>query len=122
MFKDEVGTLHLSHARIRFIDKDLEHDIPRDTLISDVAFPMVNEADPSFPDYVIRGYYTKVDHNKSHIFSIAGEPGKGSHLLYITGVPRGEPELGLLPNALWVNYCEDSKYGYLFQIILYENE
>lgn len=66
------------------------------------------------PDYILPGIFDLGP--RPHLFM--PKPLKdAAHILSITGVPKNGAQDFKIPGALYTSYWEDSKYGYLFQVI-----
>jgi len=123
MFTESVSTLPISLLPIQFYIQNeiyewqiIEKNASIDTLVEDVAEKMEQPSD-FIPDYFIRGNYANVNgHAKFYICPT------GNWHIYITGIPKGEPENYKIMNAQDYFYYEDKHFGYLFQAIFQKHK
>lgn len=129
MFPEMVKSVTLDKSRITYylqtqegVQTRTECPInPELYQVEDLAFDCSVRSNPYLPDYAIKGYF-KVDKNLQHQVFI--ENTNGSHLLYITGIPRNLPEVERnrfrFQEHIWLSYWEDKHIGYLFQVVTRE--
>lgn len=118
MFKFKVKTLPVEMTGVKF--KDIYgNNIESWEQVGDLFEEVINEDSPFTPDFGVQGYY-QGNSVVGPTFQIV--PG-GPHILYITGRPKSEkipPEhrkFFRIPGAKYVYFWEDSKFGYLTQVL-----
>lgn len=129
MFPEMVKSVTLDKSRMTYylqtqegVQTRTEYPInPELYQVEDLAFKCSVRSNPYIPDYAIKGYFT-IDEYLQHPVFI--ENTNGSHLLYITGIPRKIPEVERncfrFPEYVWLSYWEDKYMGYLFQVVTRE--
>lgn len=129
MFPERVKSVTLDKSRITYylqtpegVQTRTECPInPELYQVEDLAFNCHVRSNQYLPDYAIKGYFT-VDEYLQHPVFI--ENTNGSHLLYITGIPRNLPEVERnrfrFQEHIWLSYWEDKHIGYLFQVVTRE--
>lgn len=130
MFPERVKSVTLDKSKITYylqsqegVRSQEEYPInPELYQVEDLAFDCGIRSNQYIPDYAIKGYF-KVDENMLHPVFI--ENTNGSHLLYISGMPRNIPiderNKFRFPNPVWLSYWEDRYIGYLFQVVTRES-
>lgn len=113
MYQDQVETLTLEQIPLIFKDEG-GSIIPKNGLVIDFAHPLANSGSPFLPDMGICGYFQKVNKNSHNEFIIMEE---GPHVLFITGVTKGQTEKFKFKNSISTMYWQDTDTGYLFQIL-----
>ena len=132
MFTDQVKTLPLEFTGVRFLNTEHYYDwltrkgeIDPNFLIEDVLLPLDKDQpsgqnyDPYVPDFWIRGTFNWG--TEGQLFPYLVLDPRGLHYLYVTGIPKGltkEASQAFRGQDLsFLYYWEDTKYGYLTQII-----
>lgn len=123
MFPELVMNLTLDKIGICFPNLKSIGTQPEMVLVSDLLTPLWlptidDPRDEYSPDFFIKGNFRYQNHFMKDIFTISEE---GKDILFITGIPKNSSENLLsmvkIPNAKFMTYWEDSKIGYLTQII-----
>lgn len=118
MFTGLVSTLTLDKIPLTFIPMNDGSIILDNTLIEDVMQPVARGTDSVFiPDFSLSGYLLESKY-KAPDFVIT-DLSSATHKLFITGVPK-ETEIYYkfkMHPVDFISYWEDSKIGYLTQII-----
>lgn len=114
MYRDKIYNLYLRKAKLTFKD-EFGTPIDPESEIGDFATPLIH-GDNTTPDFYIRGFFRKVDHNLCNEFIIANE---GPHIIFFTGVNRDCPTLDpyRFKDTLFSSYYEDTVKGCLFQVL-----
>lgn len=123
MFPELVMNLTLDKIGICFSNLKSIGTQPEMVLVSDLLTPLWlptidDPRDEYSPDFFIKGNFMYQNHFMKNIFTISEE---GKDILFITGIPKNSSENLLsmvkIPNAKFMTYWEDSKIGYLTQIV-----
>lgn len=118
MFRFQVKNLPIEMTGVRF--KDIYNNVIESWIpVSDIMQEVINEDSTFLPDYGIAGYF-HFDPIHGSLFQICEG---GPHILYVTGRPKSNeipPEhrkYFQIEDAIYRYFWEDSKYGYLTQVI-----
>ena len=127
MFKQVTYNTYIGKSQLSLISKDGSY-IDGTTKIGDIAYPVVivdkDRPNLKWPDYYLIGFYINpTEEDPANIFQITKPYIKGTHSLYITGIPKNTPSLKpfRLEGCLWSSYYEDNLHGFLFQIVRSDN-
>lgn len=114
MFPNKVFNLYLSKSRINFRD-EYGNRLSTTDIIGDYADPIISN-DKYCPDFYLKGFFRKIDHNLLTEFIISNQ---GPQVLFVTGVPlEANPlERFKFKGIKYSSFYRDDVKGVLFQIL-----
>lgn len=121
MYKSLVETLTLDKIRLNFKTKRGKFIDSTKISVGDCFYPTNEDMGDYFPDYGLVGDYKVGNHFKEVTF--IPDP-NGNYILYVTGMPLFRPYLSKkfrLGETEFKSYWQDSKIGYLAQVIQITN-
>lgn len=120
MYSSLVGKLTLDKIRVNFKLKNGKYIDSRRICIEDCFYHTSEDLGEYFPDYGLVGDIRVIDHYREVLF--IPNP-SGNSILYVTGIPlvrlvnRYYLESYKLKDTKFMSYWQDSKIGYIAQII-----
>lgn len=121
MYKSLVESLTLDKIRVNFKSKRGKYIDASKITIGECFYPTNGDLGDTFPDYGLVGDYRVLNHYKEVIFT--PNP-SGNYIMYVTGMPLLRPHYSKkfrLEEVEFQTYWQDSKIGYLTQIIQITN-